>query len=135
MTPKKVFTLLKYVKGLVSENSSAVDVLKRPKNYWNLQKITSVLLFHHSKPSWVRKSHFWSDLRFWDCLLTRWLPTTSIYVVIGEFTATNSDTIIWKTKNVLLHCYCIFGIYIKFEPHSFSISEFIDSKKGVYLNV
>ena len=29
-----------------------------------------------------------------------------------EFTATNSNEIIWKTKNILLHFYCIFKIYI-----------------------
>ena len=37
-----------------------------------------------------------------------------------------------EKQNVLLHFYCIFEIYIKFEPHSLSISEVIDSKKGVY---
>ena len=35
-------------------------------------------------------------------------------VIQGEFTATNSNANIWKTKNMLLHFYCVFEIYIKF---------------------
>ena len=45
---------------------------------WNLQKSIFILLFHHSGPYYVRKSDFESDLRVYDCLETRWLPTTSI---------------------------------------------------------
>ena len=72
------------IKGLVSENASAVEGFTSPKNCCNLQKITFRLLFYRSEPNWVRRSHFWSDLRFQNCLLTRWLRTTSILVVIGR---------------------------------------------------
>ena len=38
---------LKCVKGPVSENPLAVNVLTSPKNCWNLQKSTFILLFHY----------------------------------------------------------------------------------------
>ena len=65
-----------------SDNPRRVNVITSPKNPWNLQKGIFILLFLHSEPNWVTKSYFKSDLRFWDCLITRWLETTSILVVI-----------------------------------------------------
>ena len=62
--------LLKCIKGLVSENPLAVNVLTSPKNCWNLQKSTFNLLSHHFEPAWVRKSHFQWDPGFQNCLLT-----------------------------------------------------------------
>ena len=76
--------LTKCMAGLLSANPRAMKMLTSPKNCSNLHKSTFMLLFHHSGPNCVRKSHFWSDLKFWDCLLTRRLPTTSILVVIGR---------------------------------------------------
>ena len=67
---------------LVSENPFAVNVLTSPKNSWNLRKSTFVQLFHHSLPNWVTKSYFIADVRFYNCLLTRWMPTASILVLI-----------------------------------------------------
>ena len=57
-------------------------VLASLKIPWNLEQRSFILPFHHSDPKWARKSHYESDLRFQDCLLTRWLPTTSILVVL-----------------------------------------------------
>ena len=74
--------LFKCITGLLSRNPLAVNVLTSPKNPWIKQKSTFILLFHHSEPNWVRKSYFWSDLRFYDCLLRRWLPTRSVFVVV-----------------------------------------------------
>ena len=74
---------LKCVKGLVSENPLAVNVLTSLKNCWHLQKSTFILLFHYFEATWVRKCHFLSDLGFEDCFLLRWLPTTSILVGTG----------------------------------------------------
>ena len=36
--------LLKYLKGPLSENASAENLLKGPKHCWNLQNITCTLL-------------------------------------------------------------------------------------------
>ena len=76
--------LFKCITGLVSENPLAVNVLTSFKNSWNLQESTFVLSFIHSKLNWVRKSYFQSDLRFSDCLITRWLETTSILVIMDK---------------------------------------------------
>ena len=76
--------LFKCITGLVSENLLAVNVLTSFKNSWNLQESTFVLSFIHSKLNWVRKSYFQSDLRFSDCLITRWLETTSILVIMDK---------------------------------------------------
>ena len=76
--------LFKCITGLVSENPLAVNVLTSFKNSWNLQESTFVLSFIHSKLNWVRKSYFQSDLRFSDCLITGWLETTSILVIMDK---------------------------------------------------
>ena len=72
----------KFITGLVSENSLEVNVLTSRKDSWNLQKSTFIGLFHHTDPYSVRKNYFQSDLILKDCLITCWLPTTSILVVI-----------------------------------------------------
>ena len=72
----------KCITGLLSENPLAVKLLTSPKNSWNLQKSTFILLFFHFETNWARKSFCKSDLRFQDCLVARWLPTTSIVVLI-----------------------------------------------------
>ena len=74
--------LFKCIIGLLSENPLLLNVLTSPKNSCNLHKNTFILLFQHFGPNWARKSYFQSHLRFQDCLLTRWLPTTSILVLI-----------------------------------------------------
>ena len=76
--------LFKCITGLFSENPLALNVLTSFKNHWNLQESTFVLSFIHSKLNWVRKSYFQSDLRFSDCLITRWLETTSILVIMDK---------------------------------------------------
>ena len=74
--------LFKRIRRLVSENLLAVNVLINFKNSWNLQKSTFILLFQRSGPKWLRKSYFKGDMRFMDCLITRWLQTTSTHVLI-----------------------------------------------------
>ena len=74
--------LFKCIARLLFQNPVTVNGLTSIKNSWDLQKSTFILLFHDAEPSWVRKSYFQSDLRFLDCLITRWLETTSILVVI-----------------------------------------------------
>ena len=74
--------LFKCITGLVSEKPIAVNVLTSPKNSCNMQKTTFILVIRPFEPNWVRKGYFSSDLRFSDCLITRWLPTTSSLVLI-----------------------------------------------------
>ena len=94
------------------------ECVTESQNCWNLQKSTFILLFCHSEPNWVGKSQFQSYLRFWDCLLTPWLPTTSILILIGR-----------------IYHYQFKCSYLKnLELSSLSISKVIDSKRHAYLN-
>ena len=63
-------------------NPFAVNLLKRPKNLWDLQKRPFILLFRPFEPNRVNKIYFQLDLRFWDCLIKRWLQNTSTHVLI-----------------------------------------------------
>ena len=45
--------LFKWIRGLLSENPLAVNVLTSHKSSWNRQKTTFNLLFLHSEPNWV----------------------------------------------------------------------------------
>ena len=74
--------LFKCIRGLLSENPLPMNVLTSPKNSWNPQKSTFIIPFLHSWQNWVRKSYFQSDHRLFDCLITPWLETASILVVI-----------------------------------------------------
>ena len=56
--------LFKCIKAIVSENHLAVNVLTSPRNSWNLQKSTFILLFYQSETNWVSKSYFSLDMRF-----------------------------------------------------------------------
>ena len=107
-------SLIKCKTGLLSGNPLVVNVLTSPKNFWNLQKRVFILLFHQSGPNWVRKNYFPSDLRFWDCLLRRWLPTTSILVVRDRIYTYQFKSIDLKHQRPFAIFFCIFGVYMKF---------------------
>ena len=74
--------LFNCITGIVSESPLVVNMLMSLENSWNLQKSTFILFFLHSVPNWVRKIYFSLDLWFYAWFITRWLPTTSILVVI-----------------------------------------------------
>ena len=67
----------------------------------------------------LEKNFFLSDMKFYDCLLTRWLPTTSILVVIERIYCYKIKYNYLNNQKVFLFlfffscCYCIFGIYVK----------------------
>ena len=74
-------------------------------------------------------------------LLTRWLPTTSILVVLERIYRYQFKSNYLKNhKFFAAFFFCIFRIYINFqcseknEPHRSSISEVIDSERCAYLN-
>ena len=134
--------LFKCITGLLSEKTIAVNVLTSLKNSCNMQKGTFILLFRRFEPIWVRKGYFKSDLRFQDCLITRWQPTTSILVLIERI-------YIYQIKPNYLKNRKLFAAFFfavleselnfqcfekKNEPHSSSISEFIDSERCASLS-
>ena len=126
--------LFKCITGLLFETPLAVNVLNAPKNFWNLQKITFTLLFLHSEHNWVRKSYFHWDHRFQDCLITRWLETTSTLLVIERIYVCQCK---WNSpkmdKPFALFCLRfwnlneISNVLKKNERHRSNVSEVIDS--------
>ena len=69
-------------------------------------------------------------------MLNHCFPMVGILTVIPQNTATNSNAVIFKTKNFPAKCYSIFTICIKFatfsknfEPPSLSIFEIINFEK------
>ena len=133
----------KCIRGLVSENALTVNVVTSPKNSWDLQKSTFILLFDHSEPNWVTESYFSSDLRLQDCLLKGWAQTTSILVVIERICH-------YQLKCNYLKIHQFFAAFFWFflestlnfqcseknnEPDRSSISEFTVFKRCVDLNV
>ena len=133
--------LFKCITGLVSENFLAVNALTSPKNSWNLKKSTLIVHFHHCEWNWVRKSFFESDLRYEDCLITLWLPTTSIVVVRGRIYRYKYTSIYPEKLNlssdflfILLESILNFQWSEKNQSDGSSISEVIDSERCAYLN-
>ena len=107
--------LFKCIRGLVSENPLAVNVLGSPKTSWNLQKSTFIQLFDHSKQKWVRRSYFWLDLRLQDCLLTCRLSTKSILVRMERiYTYQFISNYLKNHQFFAVFFSLIFGINIKF---------------------
>ena len=121
---------------LLSENPLAVNMWTTPKSSLNLQKSIFMLLFLHSS-----QIYFQSDLRYSDCLITRWLETTSILVVIERIYSDQFKSNCIKNHRFFAIFFYSFGIYMKFpmflkkhEPHKTSFSEVIDSERCAYLN-
>ena len=127
--------------GLFPQKPFPGNALTSPKNSWNVQKSTFVLLFHYPEPNWVRKSYFQSDMTFQGCLVIRWLPTTSILVVTERIYRCQFKSNYLKDHKFFWNSFCNFGIFIKVlmlskqhESIRSSISQVIDSERCVYLN-
>ena len=133
--------LFKCMMGFLYENP-LVKVLTILKNSWMLQKSSFILVFSHSEPNLVRTSYFESDLRFWDCLLTRWLPTMCILVVIERIYRYQSRANYLKDHRLSTAFFFPFLVSTanfqcsgkKYELHRSSISEVIDFDRCAYLN-
>ena len=136
--------LFKCITRIVSENRLLVNVWTSPKTSWNLEKNTFILLFYHSEQNWVWKSSFSSDLRFYDCLLIRWLPTTSILVVIEglyHYQFKSNDLKNHTVFSLFFLFFPFFWIYIKFpmfrkknQLQRSNITEVVHSERCSYLN-
>ena len=127
--------LFKCITGLVSEKPIAVNVLTSSKNSCNMQKRTFILLFRPFHQNLVRKGYFWSDLRFDDCLITRWVPTTSILVLSERIYRWQIKPNYLKNRKYFAACFffffCIFGIRIKF-PMFWKKNQCFEKKNGIY---
>ena len=105
-------------------------------------KKTFIRPFHQSGSNWVRKSYFESSLKFQDCLLTGWLPNTSILVVIERIYRCQFKSNYLKNHKLFPEFFLAFlESTLNFqcseknnEPHRSNISEVIDSERCAYLN-
>ena len=80
-TPKT--WLDKCLKSPISENSSKSNMVNEPKHSWKLDHSTFTIFVHPCQGSWVRESLSYWHAKSCDCLLTHWLPMTSILFLIG----------------------------------------------------
>ena len=104
--------LLKCKKGLVSENPLALNVLRSPKNCWNLLKSTFILSYFFIILSQleIEKVIFRQIWDFRSPFLTRWLPITSILVVIGRNYSYHFKSNCLKNWKLFVIFHCIFEI-------------------------
>ena len=81
--------LLKRLKGCASPYHSIINVLTGSKHCWSQNGTTIFLFFREFEINWVGKSLPYSNLNSCYCLLTRWLPMTSIPVEICRYCSNN----------------------------------------------
>ena len=91
--------LFKRLKHLASEHNSVINVLAGSKHCWNQHGTTIFLFFHEFEMNWVGKILPSSDMKSSDCLLTHWLPMTSIPVAICRINLNNFKRHYLKKKN------------------------------------
>ena len=106
--------LLKLLKELASALHSVIIGLTGSKHCPSKHVITIFLFFHEFLINWVGKSLPLSHLKSSDCLLTRWLPMTSIPVAICRFSGNNFKRFHLKKKTILWIFYCISEMCMNF---------------------
>ena len=68
----------KYLKSLLSGNPSTSNMVNGPKHRWNLNGSTFTIFTDPCEEFWGWQSPSEWHRKSWDCLLTHWLPMTSI---------------------------------------------------------
>ena len=81
--------LLKRLEGLASEHHSVMNVLTGSKHRWKQQGITIILFANEFRVKSVGKGLLYPDHKSSDCLLTHWLPMTSIPAAIDRIFCNN----------------------------------------------
>ena len=135
--------LLKWLKGLSSAHHSVINVLTVSKHCWSKHGITTFLIFHEFEINWVGKSLPWSHLKSSDCLLTCWLPMTSIPVAISRFSDKNFKRLHLKRERLFFNFFfaflkCAWNLEHSEEKEKYPslvITEIIASERDVYLSV
>ena len=100
--------LFKFIRGLLSQNPLAVNVLTTPRTSWNLQKSAFIVPFLHVKQNWVIKTYFEFDLRFLDCLIRRWLETMGLLTVIERIYSHQFKSVYVKNRKPFTWSCCNF---------------------------
>ena len=134
--------LLKRLKGLASAHHLVINKLTGSKHCWSLRGTTIFLFFHEFEINWVGKCLPSSHLKSSDCLLTRWLPMSSIPVAICRFSDNNFKRFYLKKQRLFLIFYCTSQMCMKLRKFwekkqyaSVIITEIIASERDIYLSV
>ena len=72
----------KCLKSHVSENASTSNMVNGPKHFSNLNGNTLTIFIDHCEGNSIGKSLSEWYSKYWHCLLTHWLPMTSILFLI-----------------------------------------------------
>ena len=102
--------LVKRLKGLASADHLVINVLIGSKHCWSHHGTTIFLFFHNFHINWIGKSLPLSHLKCSECLLTRWLPMTSIPVAICRFSDKNFKRLYLKKERLFVNFWLCFWI-------------------------
>ena len=126
----------KCLKSPDSEDQLTGNVVNGSKHCFNLNERKFTIFIDQREGNWVGKNHSYWHGKSEGCLLTYWLPMTSILFLIETIQWTQFRCIHLKNKTVLSIILCSFQIYIKFwtiskkdHHHSICISETTDSER------
>ena len=76
--------LYKCLRSNVSEHLLKSNMVNEAKHCWNKHQITFIILIDNFRGNWVGKNFSYWHAKCCDCLLTHWLPMTSIPFLIGK---------------------------------------------------
>ena len=105
--------LVNRLKGLASADHSVINVLMGRKHCWCQHGTTIFLFLHEFEMNWVWKCLPKSHLKSSDCLLTHWLPMSSIPVAICRFSNNNFKRLYLKKERLFKIFYCFSEICMK----------------------
>ena len=71
----------KWLKNPVPDDPSTSNMVNVPKHCWNLHHSTFIIFIDHWQGNCVLKSLSYWHAKSWDCLLTHWMPMTSILLL------------------------------------------------------
>ena len=106
--------VLQCIGGVVSEDPSAVNVLKCPEHCRGVQKRIFTQPFVKSNLDHAGRRRFYSYLKSQDWMLSHYLQMLGILTIRPYNIATNSNAFALKTTNFPEKFHSIFRIYIKF---------------------
>ena len=90
-----------------------------PKHYRDLHDNTFIMLIDHCEDNWVGTNLSESYGKFQDCLLTHWLPISSILFLIGAISMQSIQMQLSKKKN----------FFLKFFHHFLNLDKFLNILK------
>ena len=105
-TPKNVVRYMS--KKSLSDDPSTSNMVNGPKHCWNLNDSTFTIFIDRCEENQALKifcDWYWKSS---DCLLTHWLPMTSILFLTEAIYCNILNTIIWETKNFFWIFFSIF---------------------------